>query len=398
MAQGLKLLLNGDDSGHGAEIIGLLTNAEHLECMVAFAKSSASNAFLKPLEHAITRGMTARMAVGLSLFVTDPAMLYELLKLQKEYKNKLEFFLSTTDATFHPKVYAVREPEGHRVIVGSANLTAGGFSKNYEASVVVNDLDGELMASVQEHFSGLIESGALTRATKTRIDAYAKLHSVHEAWRKMASRRAEKISRGDLHSLEVLADRLADMRADDSRYGFTSQQTYRAEHRLIARRRIKEVARLGKVSPDNFLRAYESLIECFHSGGLHRGKRIVSQRPRHFITALTEVLELKHASSSQAFELLHSHFVNINRAGINVLTEILHALDNKRFAVMNQNAVSGLIIAGYDRYPIRPLKTNVTPELYERFCRDAREVQNQLELKNLSEVDALFNYVYWLDE
>ena len=65
---------------------------------------------------------------------------------------------------------------------------------------------------------------------------------------------------------------------------------------------------------------------------------------------------------------------------------------------MNENAVSGLIIAGYDRYPIRPLKTNVTPELYERVCRDAREVQNQLEWKNLSEVDALFNYVYWLDE
>ncbi|WP_223279184.1 phospholipase D family protein [Pseudomonas putida] len=398
MAQGLKLLLNGYDSGHGDEIIGLLANAEHLECMVAFAKSSTSEAILEPLKQAIARGMTARVAVGLSLFVTDPAMLYELFKVEKNSQNKLELYLSSAEETFHPKIYAVREPGGHRVIVGSANLTAGGFSNNYEASVVVNDRDGALMASVQEHFGGLIEEGALTRATTARIDGYAKLHAVHEAWRKMASRRAEKISRGDLHSLEVLTDRLADMQADDSPYGFAAQQTYRARDRLMARRRIKDIAGLGKVTRDNFLETYEGLIECFHSGGLHRGKRIVSQNSSIFICALAEVLELNRATPAQAFELLHRHFVGIDRAGINVLTEILHALDNKRYAVMNQNAVSGLIVAGYDQYPLRPLKTNVTPELYEQFCRDAREVQTQLELENLSEVDALFNYVYWLDE
>lgn len=397
MVQGLKLLLNGYDSGHGDEIIGLLANAEHLECMVAFAKSSASETFMKPLKQAIARGMTARVAVGLSLFVTDPAMLYELLKVEKNSQNKLELYLSSTEDTFHPKVYAVRESAGHRVIVGSANLTAGGFSNNYEASVVVNDQDGALLASVQKHFGELIEEGALTRASKTQIDEYAKLHAVHEAWRKMANRRAEKISRGDLHSLDVLADRLADMKADTSPYGFTAQKNHRAENRLVARRRMKEIAGLGKVARDTFLDAYEGLIECFHSGGLHRGKRIVSQKSSRFITALAEILELNRATPAQAFELLHSHFEAIERAGINVLTEILHALDNKRYAVMNQNAVSGLIVGGYDQYPLRPLKTNVTPELYEQFCRDAREVQNQLELENLSEVDALFNYVYWLE-
>ncbi|MEB0222899.1 phospholipase D-like domain-containing protein [Pseudomonas sp. 10S4] len=394
----MKLLLNGYDSGHGDEIIGLLANAEHLECMVAFAKSSASETILEPLKQAIARGMTARMAVGLSLFVTDPAMLYELFKLEKNSQNKLELYMSSTEETFHPKVYAVREPGGHRVIVGSANMTAGGFSNNYEASVLVNDRDGALMASIQEHFGGLIEEGALARATMPRINEYAKLYAVHEAWRKMASRRAEKICRGDMHSLEVLADWLADMKADDSPCGFTAQQTYRARDRLIARRRVKEIAGLGKVTRDTFLEAYEGLLGCFHSGGLHRGKGIVSQKSNLVISALAELLELKRATPAEAFELLHSHFEDIERAGINVLTEILHALDNKRFGVMNRNAVSGLIVAGYDQYPLRPLKTNVTPELYEQFCRDVREVQTQLELENLSELDALFNYVYWLND
>ncbi|WP_137137467.1 phospholipase D family protein [Pseudomonas asiatica] len=398
MAQKVKLLVNGCETDHGEEVGGLLTSAEHLECMVAFAKSSAGSEFLEILQKAIDRGMTARIAVGLSLYVSDPEILYDLFKLQKNSKRKLELYLSSTECTFHPKVYAVREAEGHRAIVGSANLTAGGFSNNYEVSVIVNDQNGVLMASIQNHFGYLIEEGELTRATKPLIDGYAKRHAIHEAWRKMANRRAEKISRGDFQSLEVLADRLADMKADNTQYGFTAQQAYRTKSRLVARTRIKEMAGLGKVDRDDFLMAYESLIECFHSGGLHRGKRIISENSRLFVSALADVLKMSRATPSQAFKLMHSYFEGINRAGINVLTEILHALDNKTYAVMNQNAVSGLIIAGYDQYPLRPLKTNVTAQLYEQFCRDTKEVQSQLKLDNLSEVDALFNYVYWLEE
>lgn len=109
-----------------------------------------------------------------------------------------------------------------------------------------------------------------------------------------------------------------------------------------------------------------------------------------FIRALAEALQLGRATPREASELF---FVDIDRAGINVLTEILHALDNKRYAVMNQNGVNGLLVTGYDQYPLRPLKTNVTPELYALFCRDAIDVQSQLGLENLSELDALFNYV-----
>lgn len=157
MAEGLKLLLNGHDTGHGDEIIGLLADAQHLECMVAFAKVSVGETFLKPLKQAIDRGMTARVAIGLSLFVTDPAILSELLGLEKLFPTKLELYLSNTEDTFHPKIYAVREPSGHRVIVGSANMTAGGFSNNYEASLVVDDRDGALMSSVEDYFGSLIE-------------------------------------------------------------------------------------------------------------------------------------------------------------------------------------------------------------------------------------------------
>lgn len=398
MVKGLKLLLNDDSATHGDEIVGLIQHAEHLECMVAFAKYSAKETLLKPLEGAVARGMTARIAIGLSMYVTEPAMLYEFLKLEKDYGARLKLYLSATDVTFHPKIYAVREPKGHKVIIGSANLTAGGFADNYEASIVVGDRDGELMESVEEHFESLINQRVLIRATKSRINEYAKLYAVHEAWRKMASRRAEKISRGDLLSLDVLADRLADMKKDKTAHGFAAQRASRKQHRGQARRQIQEMAALGKITAAAFLKIYEDLITWFHSSGLHRGKGIIATNGTQFVTALADILKLARANPSEAFDLLHSHFVDIDRAGINVLTEILHALDNKRYAVMNQNAVQGLMVAGYGGYPLRPLKTNVSPALYGQFCSDAREVQNHLGLENFTELDALFNYVYWLGE
>ncbi|MBC3487142.1 NgoFVII family restriction endonuclease [Pseudomonas sp. SWRI50] len=396
MSKELKLLLNLEDSGHSDEIGGFLADAEHLECMVAFAKLSAKDTFLTPFKQAIARGMTARVAIGLSLFVTDPAMLNGLLGLQKKNKKSMQFYISNTDYTFHPKVYGVRGPKGCRVIVGSANLTAGGLCNNYEASVVASDPQGNLMASIQEHLDSLINDGTLVLATQAGIDHYAKLHAIHEAWRKMAKRRAGQISRGEIRSLDVLAVRLADMKADGSVDGFTAQRTQRARARRMARQRIKGIAELGKVSSGDFSDAYDSLLRCFHSGGLHRGKGIVSRNARRFVSALADVLRLKQATPGEAFELLHNHFVNIDRAGINVLTEILHALDNKRYAVMNQNAVSGMMVAGYNQYPLSTLKSNVSPGLYEEFCRDVKRVQTDLGLKNFSEIDALFNYVYWL--
>ena len=95
---------------------------------------------------------------------------------------------------------------------------------------------------------------------------------------------------------------------------------------------------------------------------------------------------------------MHAHFENITGAGINLLTEILHALDNRRYAVMNQNAVTGLAVAGFGGYPDHPTKSNVDGELYARYCLQARSVQSELGLANLTELDALFNYVYWQEE
>ncbi|WP_425244456.1 phospholipase D-like domain-containing protein [Xanthomonas hortorum] len=96
-------------------------------------------------------------------------------------------------------MYAFSDSVRSTVLVGSANLTSGGLADNYEASVLVTDPDGSLAKKVAAHFDELISEESIVAATKKRIDDYAQQFTVQEAWRKMAHKRAERISReGDV--------------------------------------------------------------------------------------------------------------------------------------------------------------------------------------------------------
>ncbi len=110
------------------------------------------------------------------------------------------------------------------------------------------------------------------------------------------------------------------------------------------------------------------------------------------MAAVADIVGRRNPSPGEAFAVLHEHFEGIPRVGINLLTEILHTLDNKRYAVMNQNAVSGLALAGIREYPARPNKQNVGADDYARYCQHADAVRQELGLADFTELDALFNY------
>ncbi|QLF92059.1 NgoFVII family restriction endonuclease [Pseudomonas sp. ABC1] len=396
MDERVQLVVNGEQHAHGDAVVELLGYAHHFECMVAFAKGSALATLLKPLEQALARGMTARVAVGLSFHLTEPALLRKLLYLSTQHA--MQLYLSDTNTTFHPKIYAGQAPQQSTVIVGSANMTAGGLGDNHEASVMINGSDNALFLSVQAQFNQLIADGALVHATKKRVDAYAVEFSIQDAWRKMAKKRADRVSRNDLQDLTVLVDHLNEMKRDDSSHGFAAQQVLRQGNLRLARHQIRALAVPDRDGTRSFLTQYETLINLFHSGGLHRAKTRVASEPARFLAAIADITSQSHLGQAEAFNVLHTHFQHIKGAGINLLTEILHALNHKRYAVMNQNAVTGLAVAGFGGYPVHPTKTNVDGELYARYCQQARSVQKDLGLSSLTELDALFNYVYWQEE
>jgi hypothetical protein len=64
---------------------------------------------------------------------------------------------------------------------------------------------------------------------------------------------------------------------------------------------------------------------------------------------------------------------------------------------MNQNSVSGLELAGYKGFPKNPSKFKVDANVYVDFCSKADSVRDRLGLRDFTELDALFNYVYWAE-
>lgn len=395
--QDVKLLLNNCDYGHLHAITELLPKGKELDCMIAFAKMSGFKGIFESLKQSLAKGLKARFAIGLDFYQTDPELLTQLLKLTKKYDLKL--YLSASKFTFHPKIYALTHANGCTVLIGSANLTSGGLWENYEASAKVDDPSGVLFQSVRSHIDGLLKDSELVPATKDRIAEYERRHLINKAQQLLAKRRTEKAFKRAASQTTTdtttLSEILQEMRDDESDQGFNANRLSRSENRERATRKIFEIARLQNLNAGQFLEHYEELIAAFHSGGLHRGKNIVAHNAERFRHAVIAITQANHLTPSDAYQLLQDHFEQIPRAGVNVMTEILHALDNQRYAIMNQNAVSGMQLAGTYEFPLHPTKKTVSAEDYGLFCLQADTVRRELMLANFTELDALFNYAYW---
>lgn len=83
----------------------------------------------------ITRGV-----VGLHFYQTSPSFI-EQFNPQKAVR-----FHKATDGVFHPKVYVFRSKSRYTSIIGSSNLTQGGFENNTEACIV--DRSQEIAESI----------------------------------------------------------------------------------------------------------------------------------------------------------------------------------------------------------------------------------------------------------
>lgn len=393
MLKQVQLLVNNNVQNHELELSKFLSGSKRMECIVAFAKSSGFKFLQKNLKKALAEGLEARFAIGLSFFLTEPKLLRDLMRLG--HKSRLSLYVSNTRETFHPKIYALSNSGHCSVLIGSANLTCGGLVGNYEASALIDDPEGKTMESVSHYIDTLIANKVLVRASIEGIDKYEHEYLIHREYQRIARNRAKRAIKHVGIDLEILQEKLRDMKRDVTKDGLDHHQRIRRHNRKEALKIIREFVSTGKLNKRSFLVRYERLLGAFHSGGLHRSKNIVSEYYREFQSALADLLQAGKILPGDAYQLLFNHFQHISGAGVNVITEILHAIDCKRFAVMNQNAVSGLDLANIHEFPPKPNKENVNAECYAKFCRQADIVRKNLGLSDFSELDALFNYAYW---
>lgn len=394
------LVENGVDEDHAGFLHRHLANATHFICIVAFAKISGWNVIKEIVAAKVEKGLKVTFVVGIDFFQSDPEVLRSLLRLRRIAKKsggQVAVYMGqeASPYTLHPKVYWLKGREGQALVVGSANMTSGGLADNHELSAALS-VDGTKWQSwLKRWIDDRIDDGAIVEAKGPLIDRYEKRREIYRAAMKVAERRARRSMEAPAGQIISLNDLLAEMRADEGPEGFVAQVRRRKRNHRDARTRIIDLVNKDDLKRREFLVAYEALIQYWHSGGLQRGKTWVAKKPAQFQAALRALAAERSQDPASLFDLLAEHFYEIPRAGTNVLTEILHTRDPRRFPVMNRNSVAGMRLANITGYPQAPSKATVDGALYARFAADAEALRQSLGLRDLGELDVLFNFAYW---
>jgi hypothetical protein len=288
-------------------------------------------------------------------------------------------------------------------LIGSANMTSGGLHSNHEFSAVVSgpklawrgELDGWIKAQVKD--------AEIVEANNAHINQYAARRKVYLSIMQATEKRAAIALNQPPNALATLRADLEAMKAIQGGEGFAAQVAQRAANLPLAQGVLRKMAKAAPMTRDSFLEHYSKLVggvpqggnRLWHSGGLHRAKSVIANHAPAFRKALRTFNANPSDDPATLFNQLKASLHLVPRAGLNVITEILHTRDKTRFPVMNQNSVAGMRTAGFTTYPLQPNRANVTGEIYAAFCADAHSVRCGLGLNNFSELDAVFNFAYW---
>jgi HKD family nuclease len=150
---------------------------EAAEAHLAFALISASGLKLlgKQMLRFLKGGGTMRVLVGTDL-PTDPDAIEQLCAFQQRFKGRFEVkrFQSRERRTFHPKLAVFVHASGkRRAILGSSNLTSGGFGENFEANLLVDDAAST--RKLADYFDELFEGARARQISGKWLESYRRL-------------------------------------------------------------------------------------------------------------------------------------------------------------------------------------------------------------------------------
>jgi HKD family nuclease len=134
------------------------------------------------LEDALKRGAEVEFLFGIDL-PSHPEAIAGLVGLAGKFPDAftLRYFASPESRYFHPKLWVLESTSASQAIVGSSNVTGGGFEHNYEANVLV---DGEAAEELGNYFDELFLGAYARPVDATWLTAYQRIWESREALRK----------------------------------------------------------------------------------------------------------------------------------------------------------------------------------------------------------------------
>ena len=164
------------------DLLAEIESAKEIKLATAFGHMSGWNSIRPSIERSTAE---IQLLTGLSFCQTEPRLLSDWLNMSRRDKRIQPRLFVKSDMTFHPKVLLIESPKRHCVVIGSGNLSGGGFLNNIECSLF--STVPCIVQQADEWFERLFGDNALTSTLRGKdIDKYRTKYN--EATRKNRER------------------------------------------------------------------------------------------------------------------------------------------------------------------------------------------------------------------
>jgi HKD family nuclease len=320
-----------------------LQSAKSIKLATAFAHWSG---WKHLLPHVKKTAGTVKLLTGLSFCQTEPRVLSDWCERSQDGRVQARLF-TQKGMTFHPKVLLVNNSQTSFVVVGSGNLSNGGFLRNIECGLYSDDQS--VFSTLDTWFESLFSDDSLTkqlrepdiRRYKKRFDAAKKANKeVEQLQREVEGEIGEQHNAGLGNWKRAIS--LAKSFFKSSRF-----RDHYLPRRAATVQKIKSSLgypqfAFNEQGLDNFykIQAFGHLIEV-------RKPRVWAQRKklqaglRHLVDDSTPIEARLHAVLGGRYK--------VEGVGLNFLTKVLAVHDPLRFTVFNQPIAKALEHFKYER-------------------------------------------------
>jgi len=382
---------------HKTIIKRMVKNSGDLTIAVAFLKMSGLKIIRKDIQSIVDSGIKITFIAGLNFYQTEPNALLELLTFIKRNKNFKLYICSNKNKTFHPKLYLSEKNKSFIAIIGSANMTNGGFDDNFElSSIIKGDLSESVFSDLKYYIKDLVDQSE--EANHLILSQYKNKFDIYNKKMKKAKKDAEQeINQKFVMNIKKLNKFVKEYLADKEEMANCKK---RVNNYKEAKKILDRMAKNKFSSKTDFMESYNNLVggagykKLWHSGSIFRSKNEVAKKYKSFCLVVSEIKNdislLKEPS--EIFNNALKLSKKINGLGVNILTEIMNTYDPKRCSVLDKNPLESLNEIGFQKFKSQQYFNSNDYQIFNEIMID---ILKKCKFVNLGQVDHLCNYIYW---
>ncbi len=381
-----ELLIPGP--GFPARIRHLLESTSGADLAVAFVSDAGVDLFYETLVKVLRRKAPVRVLVSLDMNITSPTALQKLKRLEGYQGFELRCFARNEGFDMlHGKFLIIRNGDAPHVVVGSSNLTGGGYLRNAELNILLRD--DALASATQDYFDRLwkdvLDGGFSRLLTDDLLAEYKKRFKKTAPLIKALKARAIPVDKYDDSSVQW-----AKLIADAKKFRKSAEYQEAAAERkaVIGRiRKLLDIPEFGALSDENW-KAFYAEQALGHLIPIYRDNIF---RHRVGLLKMFRLLTDESLPIEERWNLaLERHPVKY--VGENIMSKVLTALDPVKYGVWNHPTSYGMKRYGFFA------GRNLTPgQRYKAICRFQRKICEESGIRDNAVLDRWLHKFYWED-